>query len=339
MGLYCGIDISSKFCSICIIDENRQVVKECTVATDGESLREALHGLQDLTCVVEASPLAEWICEQVEIDNHKIHILCPRQAKAVTATLKKTDKRDAKNLAEVCKTGWYTKVHRKSDDARAMRSFATARKQLVDTCAGLSASIRGILRAHGIKLPTQQAGSTDFYNAVKNVLPQLPKILQKALKEMLKNWKSTHDSQRKLYREIQKLAAKSPEAQLLMTVPGVGPLIATVFLATLDDHKRFSGEDKVGSYLGLTPSVYQSGETEYYGRITKQGDGLLRWLLVEGANVLLTRTKQDFALKEWGLRLQREKGPAKARVAVARKLGCLLYRTWKTGEPFKYELA
>ncbi len=115
--------------------------------------------------------------------------------------------------------------------------------------------------------------------------------------------------------------------------------MATAFVATVDDPGRFHRSDQVPAYLGLVPGVQQSGEVEVRSSITKEGDGLLRWLLVEAAHVLLTRTRRSCALKRWGLKLQARKGAGKARVAVARKLAILLHRIWLTGEPFDWQRA
>ena len=120
-----------------------------------------------------------------------------------------------------------------------------------------------------------------------------------------------------------------------MQVPGVGPLVASTFVATLDDPTRFATSRQVAAYLGLVPRVYQSGTTNYHGRISKEGDKLLRWLLVEAAHVLLTRTKRTGALKRWGLKLAKKRGQGKANVAVARKLAILLHRLWVTGASFE----
>jgi transposase len=119
-----------------------------------------------------------------------------------------------------------------------------------------------------------------------------------------------------------------------MTVPGVGPLVASAYVATIDEPWRFGSSTQVPAYLGLVPSVEQSGQREVHGRITREGDGLLRSYLIEAAQVLLTRTRRSCALKRWGLRLCRKKGLRKARVAVARKLAILLHRLWITGEDF-----
>ena len=114
----------------------------------------------------------------------------------------------------------------------------------------------------------------------------------------------------------------------------MGGQLGTACRATRDDPRRFRRGEEVGDYVGLTPRVYQSGEVEYRGRITREGDKLLRWLLVEAAHNLLTRG-QDCALKRWGKRLERRKGSAKAKVAVARKLAILLWRIWLRREPFQ----
>ena len=132
---------------------------------------------------------------------------------------------------------------------------------------------------------------------------------------------------------------KASEVQeRLRTVPGVGPLIAATFVATLDTPARFRNASQVAAYLGLVPRVHQSGETEYHGRVTKEGDSLLRTLLIEGAVVLLTRTRKSCPLKQWGLRLARKKGMAKATVAVARKMAMLLFHLWKSGKTFQRDV-
>lgn len=125
--------------------------------------------------------------------------------------------------------------------------------------------------------------------------------------------------------------------QLFTTIPGVGPATAAAYVATIDDPHRFPNGEKVASYIGLTPSVYQSGETEYRGRITKTGDKLLRWLLVEAAHILLSRSGTPCELKRWGLRLQQSKGTGKARVAVARRLACIMWKMWVDLETFNPE--
>lgn len=338
MGYYCGIDLGSKSTEICVIQGNRQVVTEMEVATSRAGIGKALKRYRKVTCIVEASPLAEWVCLEVEKLGHKITIVCPRKAKAALSghSRKKTDKRDARALAELCRSGWYEAVHRKSDEAREMRSFMTARKQLVECSTALASSIRGILRAHGVKLDkeTEQEG---FAEKVQRAMKKLSRLAQRGIVELLKAYTQLYEQQRKLYKELNKEAKSDDVTQLLMTIPAVGPATAAAFVATIDDPSRFEDGSKVAAYLGLTPSVYQSGETEYRGRITKTGDKMLRWLLVEAAHILLTRSSSRCDLKRWGLRIEQHKGVGKARVAVARRLACIMWKMWKDHQTFNPE--
>lgn len=338
MGYYCGIDLGNKNSMISIIKGNRQVVKEESVLTNKAALKAALKSYRGLTCIVEASPLAEWLCTVVEELGHKIAIVCPRKAKVALASQakKKTDRRDARALAELCRSGWYEAVRRKSAEAREMRSFMTARKQLVECSTAIASSIRGILRAHGVKL---EGGTDDrdFYKRVQVATEELPQLAQLGIKELLKAFDLLHEQQRALYKVLHKNARENHTTKLLQTIPGVGPATAAAFVATIDDPNRFPDGEKVAAYVGLTPSVYQSGETEYRGRISKTGDKLLRWLLVEAAHILLSRSGTPCNLRTWGLKLQEKKGTGKARVAVARRLCGIMWKMWKDGTEFYVE--
>lgn len=340
MGYYCGMDLASKKTAICIISEGREVIWEGEVCTKEEALGGALSPWENLKCVVEAAPLAEWMCGVVEGLGHKIDIVCPRKAKAVLSAQgkKKTDRRDARSLAELCRSGWYEPIHRKSEKARELRSYMTARKQLVEGSTALVSSIRGILRAHGVKL---DGGSDEqgFEQKVKAAMKGLPVLARSGIRSLLEGWRLLHKEQKRMYRQLDKIALGRKETAALLTIPGVGPATAVAFVATIDDPKRFQTEQQVSSYLGLVPSVYQSGDTEYRGKITKQGDCLLRWLLVEAAHILLSRSKTDCPLRRWGLRLQEAKGVGKARVAVARKLACLMWQMWQREETFRTDAA
>lgn len=335
MGFYCGIDLGNKRTAICILQKNRQIVVEDSVLTNSLSLGKLLKKYKRLTCIVEASPLAEWVCSEVEKLGHEISVVCPRKAKVALASQskKKTDRRDARALAELCRSGWYEAVHRKSEEAREMRSFVTARKQLVESSTALASSIRGILRAHGIKL---SSGSDEpkFADKVQKAAKELPSLAQQGVLELLKAFEQLHQQQRRLYRELNKHSKSNKLTKRLQSIPGVGPATAATFVATIDDPNRFPDAEKVSAYLGLTPSVYQSGDTEYRGRITKTGDKLLRWLLVEAAHVLLSRSGTPCDLRTWGLKLQETKGVGKARVAVARRLAGIMWKMWKDGTTF-----
>ena len=132
------------------------------------------------------------------------------------------------------------------------------------------------------------------------------------------------------------MAKTDDTARRLMTVPGVGPVVALAYMAVIDDPGRFGRARDVGSYLGLTPQRYQSGEVDLTGRISKCGDGFARTCLYEAAGVLLTRVRRWSPLKAWGVRLMKRVGAKKAKVAVARKLAVILHRIWTDGTNFRW---
>lgn len=334
---YCGIDLASKASAICVMEQGQRIVLEGECETDEDGFRQALKGYQGLRCVLEASPLSEWAAQLLEGLSHEVIVIDPRKAKAVLRTKKKTDQLDARNLARMAATGWYTKVHRKSAEARLLRSHLKARKGLVDTIGQQNSRIRGLLRAHGIRVG--QVADGRFEQRVVDCIQRRCPELMTAIRPLLDSWRCVRRSLAQLTRHLRQRVRRDPVCRLLMTAPGVGPLVSSAYLATIDDPRRFAGGDQVGAYVGLVPSVHQSGETEYRGPITKEGDALLRWLLVEAAHVLMTRCRGDSALKRWGKRIERRKGAAKAKVAVARKLAMILHRMWLTNTPFQAHAA
>lgn len=332
MKTYSGIDLGVESTSVCVVNEKGKISTEASVETTGEAIRRVLKKHGKVRCVVEAAPLAEWLCLEVEKDGHSIDIIETRQARAVTHSKKKTDKLDARKLAQLCRSGWYVRVHRKSGRARNIRTYLTARQQVVKTKVAMAAAVRGLLKAHGIKVGKGEGAV--FLLRVHAAVQQADPAVKKAVAPLMAIWKHSRELEEAMYKEVKKLAKADKDCRLLTSAPSVGPATALAFRATIDDPARFPSEEQVSSYLGLVPSIYQSGGTEYRGRITKQGDKLLRWHLVQAANNLLTRSRTTCRLREWGLRLKERKGHAKAKVAVARKLACLLYRIWVTGESF-----
>jgi len=329
----CGIDVAMKSSSVCVLDRRGAVVLEQVVSTDEVGLASVLKARRRMRCVLEAGPLAEWISTLLEQMGHEAVVIDARKATGVIRTKKKTDRLDARNLARMGKTGWYTKVHRKSAEARVMRTFLQARQGLVQTALAQGSRIRGLLRAHGVKLG--EVKESEFASEVKRLAcekgPELWEMLEPLVEVRRHALRASVQMRRRMVRE----AAEGTVARRLMTVPGVGPLTASAFVATIDDPKRFRSSDQVAAYLGLVPSVAQSGELDVHGHITREGDGMLRGYLVEAAHVLLTRTRRSCRLKQWGLKLARKKGHGKARVAVARKLATLLHHLWITGESYR----
>jgi transposase len=330
----CGIDVAMKSSAVCILDDRGAVLLEQAVSTDEVGLGSVLRDRRRMRCVLEAGPLAEWLSRLIEQMGHEAVVIDARKAKGVIRTKKKTDRLDARNLARMGKTGWYTAVHRKSVEARATRTFLQARQGLVQTALAQGSRIRGLLRAHGIKLG--EVKESQFASEVKRLACEKSQDLWEMLQPLVEvRRQALKASEQMRRRMIRQAAAEDSVARRLMTVPGVGPITATAYVATIDDPKRFRSSEQVAAYLGLVPSVAQSGELEVHGHITKEGDGMLRSYLVEAAHVLLTRKRGTCRLKQWGLKLAKKKGHGKARVAVARKIAVLLHHLWITGETYK----
>ena len=329
---YCGIDAANQTSAVCVVDAQGQVLRAVTVATQGAALGEALSGLGVLRVVIEAAPLAEWLAGQVEALGHEAVLIDARAAKHLVRSAKKTDARDARTLAQLARTGWYTVVHRKAAPARLLRSRLQGRQALLRTAKASAAAIRGLLRAHGIRLGRVAEGR--FAARVREVVCAQVPGLEETMGALLTVWQQSHEAAAALERALQRDSRQDPVRRRLQTVPGVGALISSAYQATIDDPHRFVRARQVADYVGLAPRVHQSGEVDLRGRISREGDHLLRWHLVEAAHVLLTRGR-DCALKRWGLALAARKGASKAKVAVARKLAVLLWRLWLKGEDFQ----
>jgi transposase len=331
---YAGLDLATKTSRVCVVDDSGKVIKEATLHMTENYLEEFFQKLPCERCIIEAAPLAEHIVKRLStVSNCEFIIVDPRDAKKAVKRGKKTDKIDAQGLAQLCRTGWYVTVHRKSEAARLMRSHLTARAQLQKTVTAVKSSIRGIFRAHGIQIPAGQ--ERDFYADVVKELAQ-HSALKAVIKPLIAVLESTEEQLLVSSKYLKKVAPKDETCELLMSHPGVGPFVSLAYAATIDDPKRFNTGEKVAAYLGLTPSIYQSGDTEYRGRITKDGDANLRWLLVEAAHVILYRCKKDYPIRKWGLMLAEKKGYAKAKVAVARKLAVTLHKMWLTNTEYNF---
>ena len=331
---YIGIDVADRTSSVCAVDGAGQVFGRNEVSTDEQALCEELaRWPKGSRVIVEATPLAEWLARVVESCGHEVVIIDARAARHLVRSKKKTDARDAYTLARLGASGWYVEVHRKSVSARLRRSELQGRQGLVRAAKALQSQIRGLLRAHGIRVGALSEGR--FAERVRELVAEHEPGLAATLEGLLSAWWEAATQAKRLQGEMQRRESGESRELLgrLQSVPGVGPLISRAYVATIDDPHRFARAEAVSDYVGLSPSVYQSGETEYRGRITKEGDELLRWHLVEAAHQLLV-FGPDCALKRWGERLRQSKGKAKAQVAVARKLAVLLWRLWLSGERF-----
>lgn len=208
------------------------------------------------------------------------------------------------------------------------------RAALVDARTGLINAARGFAKAMGERLP---ACDTDSMGMEK--LEALPAQMGEGLRPLVEEVESLTERIKELDTKIEQIArTQYPETELLRQVSGVGTLIALTFVLTVEDRERFQKSRDVGCYVGLRPKQSESGQSQPQLRITKEGDGYLRMLLVQGAHCVLSRRGPDTDLKRWGLKLAERGGKnAKKRavVAVARKLAVLLHRLWVCGEVYE----
>jgi transposase len=244
----------------------------------------------------------------------------------------KTDRNDARGIAQLMRLGWFRPVHCKSIEAQETRAVLTARKLLQSKLRDLENSLRGVLRGFGLKVgKTTERTFAARINELVTGHPGL-ELVARALLEahavLLREFKG-------LDKHTQKLARLHPQAKLLMTTPAVGPIVALTYAAAIDDPKRFRSSKAAGAHFGLTPRKYQSGQTDYTGRISKIGDASVREALYQGAHVMLTKpVKNCSALKSWAMRIARRAGMRKAKVALARKLAVILHRMLADNKPF-----
>ncbi len=255
-----------------------------------------------------------------------------RHAKAaLSMQVNKSDRNDAMGLARIMQCGWYKEVQVKRLSCHEIRAALNSRALLVKIKCNLENQIRGLLKNLGLRIG--KAGGNVFSRRVEELVAD-QSLLQEAVRPLLAVRASVRREIADLHRKLLALARKDEDSRRSMTIPGIGPITALTFHATIDEPARFRRSRSVGAYVGLTPRRYASGEIDWTGRISKCGDRMLRSYLFEAAGVLLTRVPQWCKLKAWGHRLWKRIGFKKAKIAVARKLAVILHRMWRDETDF-----
>jgi transposase len=333
MEQYAGIDVSLEFSSVCIVDAGGKVIREAKVASEPSALIEwfATQGMV-ARIGLEAGPLSQWLYAEMKAAGLAVELLETRHVRdAFRAMPVKTDRKDARGIAQLMRLGWFRPVHCKWLPAQEVRALLTTRRLLQGKRHDVEMSVRGLLRGFGLK-----------------VGPTTPKTFEHRVRELVENYGTLSLIADALlraraalcleFRTIEKrllaIARADNRVRCLMTTPGVGALVALTFSAAVDDPARFRSSRMVGAHFGLTPRKYQSGETDVTGRISKIGDREVRVVLYEAANVMLTRPVKGSALKRWALAVAKRAGMRKAKVALARKLAVVLHRMLRSGEAF-----
>jgi transposase len=333
---YVGIDVSLEFSSVCVVDAAGKVVREAKVRSEPEALVGFLAGL-GVTVVrvgLEAGPLSQWLHAGLTAAGHEAVLLEARHVKsALSAMVVKADRRDARGIAQLPRMGWYRPVHSKSLVAQEIRAPLGGRKMLLGELLDLELSIRGILRGFGLKLG--ETTKSRFAGRVRE-LAAGQAMLEAVVEPMLRAREALRTEAAALHRRMLAVVREHEVCRRLMTVPGVGAVVALTFVAAVDDPTRFRRSKDVGAHFGLTPKRYQSGETDVVGGITRVGDASVRVALYEAANVLLTRGARFSSLKRWAVEVAKRRGAGRAKVALARKPGVVLHRLWVDGTEFRW---
>ena len=335
MTMFAGLDVGFKRTAVCVVDSSGRIVWRGVVDTHPQAIAAALHRWRgEIEKVgLETGSMSPWLARGLGVLG--IPVVCMdarRAADAIKSRRVKSDKADAFALAEMLRTGWYSTVHVKSEDSHRLKALLGARDQPVRAKRALGNQVRGLLRPFGIRLPSRQ-GTKKFAEAAHQAVAH-DVMLSASITALMEALAAIEGQLARLDDRLKELARRSPVCWRLMSVPGVGPIVALAFMAAIEDVGRFDRMRDIGVYLGLTPKRYQSGETDVGLGISHQGDAMARHYLYEAANVLLTTVRSPSALKSWGLKLVKRRGPKRARVAVARKLAAVLGRIWKDGTHF-----
>lgn len=333
---YAGLDVSLEETAICIVDEAGGIVKELRAPSEPEALAQALEatGLPLERVGLEACSLTAWLHDGLREAGWSAICIETRTANAAMKTMpNKTDRNDARALAQIMRTGWFRQVHVKSRRARLQRSLLASRRSLLNEMRSLENVVRAVLREAGLKLG--RPARARFAARVRELAGADPLVMAIAA-PLLDVLEEMQTQLARLTKRILDIVRQEPVCRRLMSAPGVGPITALTFRATLDRPERFRRSRDVGAHLGLTPARYQSGETDIAGRISRCGDELARTALYEAAHTLLARSTKWSRLRAWGMTVAKRRGMARARVAVARKLAVILHRMWRDEADFRF---
>jgi transposase len=337
---YVGLDVSMKETSVCVVDEKGKIKAEEIVATDPKAIATYLKyvKLKIESVGLESGSLSHWLTEELLKEDLPVKCIDARHCAAfLSMQINKTDRNDARGIAEVMRCNIFREVQLKSRSLRETSALLASRNQLVTQRTQILMSIRGLLKPFGVRLGAiskTRLGIMRLWTRIQEL--DLDSSVLQGIEPLVTVMLAIAEGIQRLDKQVKEAIKNEPAAQLLMTIPGVGPVTALKYLVEVGDPARFKKSRSVGAYIGLTPTQYASGETQRQGRISKRGSRTLRSLLVEAAIVLMTRTRSWSKLKAWGLRLMKKKGLKKAATAVARKLAVIMHQMLLTGETFRF---
>jgi transposase len=336
MDHFAGLDVSVKETSICIVDDTGRIVREVKVASEPDALLPILKNdaYRFGRIGLEAGPLSQWLISALaEVGLPVICVETRHMRAALKAQINKTDRNDARGIAQMMRAGLYRPVHVKTLRSQKLRMLLTHRKLLQSKAIAIENDLRGTLRNFGLKVGI--VGKLKFETRIKELVENLPDLAV-LVEPLLIVRRVLRDQIAVLHRRVLAIVRDDDVCRRLMTIPGVGPVVALTYRVTIDVPARFRNSKAVGAAFGLTPSQYQSGESSRTGAISRCGDDMMRMMLYEAAQVMLTRTNKWSWLKAWAMQIARHRGMKKAIVALARRLAVIMHRIWVDGTEFRW---
>ena len=336
MDHFAGLDVSVKETSVCVVDETGKIVREVKVASEPQGLLVVLANpaYHFKRIGLEAGPLSQWLYSALAEAGLPVICVETRHMRAVLkAQINKTDRNDARGMAQMMRVGLYRPVHVKTLRSQKLRMLLTHRKLLQSKAIAIDNDLRGTLRNFGLKVG--MVGAARFEARIKELIENIPDlavlvepllVVRRVLREQLGI----------LHRRLLALVRNDDVCRRLMTVPGVGPVVALTYRATVDVPARFRKSKSVGAVFGLTCAKYQSGEIDRKGAISRCGDEMMRTMLYEAAQSMLFHSTRWSWLKAWAMKIARHRGMKKAVVALARRLAVIMHRIWVDGTEFKW---
>src|SRR6266568_3044419 len=336
MDHFAGLDVSVKDTSVCIVDDTGRITREVKVASEPDALLTVLKNpvYRFKRIGLEAGPLSQWLFSGIAEAGLPVICVETRHMRAVLkAQINKTDRNDARGIAQMMRAGLYRPVHVKTLRSQKLRMLLTHRKLLQSKAIAIENDLRATLRNFGLKVG--MVGTVKFEARIKELVENLPDLAV-LVEPLLVVRRVLRKQLGILHRRLLVLVRDDEVCRRLMTVPGVGPVVALTYRATVDVPARFKNSKAVGAVFGLTPAKYQSGESDRTGAISKCGDEMMRVMLYEAAQIMLVRSTRWSWLKAWAMKIARHRGMKKAIVALARRLAVIMHRIWVDGTEFRW---
>jgi transposase len=331
-----GVDLGDRSSAYCVLNEVGEIVLEHKLATTPEAMKQVFASMLHCRIAMETGTHSPWVSRLLAALGHDVIVGHAQKVRLIAKSRRKDDRLDARTLARLARIDpeLLSPVKHRSAQAQLHLMEIRARAALVSSRTALVNAARGLVKSYGERLRKCHPQQVR-----REMTGELSMRLREALEPLLQQVESLNERIQEYDRRIERMAKETyPETALLKQVKGVGDIIATAYVLTVEDPHRFRKSRDAGCFAGLQPGRRNSGESEPQMHISKEGDEYLRTLLVQGAHYILGPFGEDSDLRRWGQKLSARGGKnAKKRavVAVARKLAVLLHRLWVSGEVYE----